>query len=640
MPMCRLEDAALRRTQECPERGKHETGKAATENNINGIPLKRKFVFAALVYRGGCPAQEIHVDGSWVGIMRKRLFLVLFMIMNSAILLLIVKVFGNDAQELSASVIRPSELFTEVDGNRVNVLTVDGEGYLFLPSSADPASITLRSDKEGYTVRFMSGSQNAESLDLGSLIPQEGIYSVQVSLQCDARETETFVLNIMQGSGIGTLFFHSDDEIRMGREWIDSAKENRGSGTAVVMDPDGKVLNSRIENRVVTNIHGHGSSSWECPKKGYQIRFEKKVALVQGAAAAKKWLLLAQYQDPLKINDKIMKDIGVMTSSHYSPRETWVNLYYDGNYRGIYLLSEKNEIKTGRININDMEEYYSSTYDSYGDQIRKGTDNNRYGNEYQFQETIDGPDQFGGYLMELHDEKLNDHNGFMVTCDSKKRAVFLKSPELGSREAVEYISEYFQEFCNAVGNDDHSGRNTDTGLYYYDYCDLDSLVDTYLLQTLASEHDSFFKSAFFYKDRGEIMYAGPVWDMDLSFGMGWKTPIKPDRDYLSKSFITKCLVQIPAFRRKLKERYFEVFGDLLGGLSEEDASTTNPSFPGYYDLIKDNLQMDHILWPERYKCGSGNLQWEKGASFDEILEARVQWIREHKEYLDSYFAGF
>ena len=85
-----------------------------------------------------------------------------------------------------------------------------------------------------------------------------------------------------------------------------------------------------------------------------------------------------------------------------------------------------------------------------------------------------------------------------------------------------YISEYYQEFENAVYAQDadgnYTGYNEETGKYYYEYCDLESLVRVYLLQELANNVDGFYSSFFFYKDANGIMYAGPVWDMETTCG--------------------------------------------------------------------------------------------------------------------------
>ena len=88
---------------------------------------------------------------------------------------------------------------------------------------------------------------------------------------------------------------------------------------------------------------------------------------------------------------------------------------------------------------------------------------------------------------------------------------------------MNYISEYYQGFVNSVygQSGDSRGWDPDTGKFYYDYCDLDSLVNTYLLQTIASNSDTFWKSQYFYNP---VYWAAEngitVGYADGSFGVG------------------------------------------------------------------------------------------------------------------------
>ena len=41
-----------------------------------------------------------------------------------------------------------------------------------------------------------------------------------------------------------------------------------------------------------------------------------------------------------------------------------------------------------------------------------------------------------------------------------------------------------------------------------------------IINELSREIDSYYRSAYFHKDRDEKINAGPLWDYDLSFGVG------------------------------------------------------------------------------------------------------------------------
>lgn len=126
---------------------------------------------------------------------------------------------------------------------------------------------------------------------------------------------------------------------------------------------------------------------------------------------------------------------------------------------------------------------------------------------------------------------------------------------------MKYISEYYQEFEDAVYAADGSGYNAETGLFYYDYVDVDSLVKIFLIQELGLNADGFISSLFFYKDADGKMYAGPVWDQEMTLGTGWTKYNDPGiTDY---HYLAEALIRIPDFRAKVSQYYTEVFKPMI-----------------------------------------------------------------------------
>lgn len=531
-----------------------------------------------------------------------------------------------------------TQQFALVNGEKVYVLDVEDNGsYLFLPAETDTSCIKLYSDN-GDQILFVDGDDMLDEINISDYL---GIISnvfeadyIVVTDDDNQDLSEIRHLNIMKGANIGTVYYHSDDAENNGIEWVETDRNNRGTGTACITDSTGEI----IYNGKIDDIHIRGNLSLQDPKKGYQIKLSKKTALV-GKEKGKKWVLLAMYKDPLRISDLVMKYIANISNDKYSAHETLVNLYYDGQYRGLYCLSEKNEVKSNRIDITDMEEYYEEQDPEYGENIDLAIGKNKYNNEFQYQNGLVGPSELGGYLLEMNNLYMDDSCGFFFTGNGFKRYVSVDSPEYGSKEAIEYISEYFQEFVDAVygSQDEKIGWNPNTELYYYDYCDMESLINTYLIQTIASNNDAFWKSQYFYKDVNGKMYSGPTWDMDMSFGTAWSYQTNPREDTVRSQAISGGLINIPGFRTRLKERYFEHYQSLLSSLLGENDII--PSFMEFYNIAKENLLMDTILWPAKCKSGNGIMQWDPAESLDTIVEYRIEWIRSHKDFLDTYFAN-
>ncbi len=55
---------------------------------------------------------------------------------------------------------------------------------------------------------------------------------------------------------------------------------------------------------------------------------------------------------------------------------------------------------------------------------------------------------------------------------------------------------------------------------YASWIDVDSWVDMVLINEFSRDMDSYVRSTYFHKDREAPIVAGPMWDHDLTFGVG------------------------------------------------------------------------------------------------------------------------
>ena len=213
----------------------------------------------------------------------------------------------------------------------------------------------------------------------------------------------------------------------------------------------------------------------------------------------------------------------------------------------------------------------------------------------------------------------------------------VKSPEWAGKDAMEYISEFFQEFEDAVYATDpagnYTGYNAKTGKYYYDYVDKDSLVKTFLLKELAQNPDDFIFSTFLYKDRGsDKLFFGPIWDQEMIFGTGWGQQFSSTESI--KPYLVIALLQIPDFRDAVMEYYQSTFsaeaGKLLG---EEGILAKNTA------LVRDSVLADHALWPF-VKIGNPRMEgrlWEESTTYQDVVEDMLTWVEERIGFLDRLY---
>ena len=94
-------------------------------------------------------------------------------------------------------------------------------------------------------------------------------------------------------------------------------------------------------------IRGRGNSSWlYMPKKSYKIEFVKKQSML-GMPKDKDWALISNYADKTLMKNYLMYNLSAKLGAFYSPRCEFAELYLNGEYLGVYLLTET--IKIGKF---------------------------------------------------------------------------------------------------------------------------------------------------------------------------------------------------------------------------------------------------------------------------------------------------
>ena len=538
---------------------------------------------------------------------------------------------ANDAAGESWSVT------ASVDGVNVKASAVDGESYLFLPANADLTQLQLSFESmnhDGATVtwRGEKGSANAGvSIDVTALAQKDE--ASRYVMEVVTEEGASFPLYIMQGASIPTIHLHSDDP-KQGRSWVDASKKHEATGTMEFITADGDA----VYDGALTQIKARGNSTFKhFPKKAYQIKLDKKTDLLGIGEKGKTWVLLANYGDATLLHDKAFKDLAADLGMDYTTSCDWVNLYYDGEYRGVYLLGEKVSVGSTGVDITDMEEAYEEVNPTYGDDMKIAEAVNSYGQKYLYTENITELETVtGGFLIERNRDFIDEANGFFT----KQGAAFnVKSPEWAGQEAMEYISEYYQAFEDAVyatdENGNYTGYNAETGKYYYEYCDLESLIQTYLIQQLALNIDAYVASFFFYKDANDIMKAGPVWDMDLSCGTGWSENLAPTREFVTQyRYLAMALSKIPHFNAAVKEYFAYYFLPRVEALLEDGGLIDQQ-----IDMLADNAAMNYVLWPyvRMGDPANENHLWGDGNDYATLTADLQTWLSKRLTRLKKTF---
>ena len=392
----------------------------------------------------------------------------------------------------------------EADSDTVKWFASSGKYFLFLPAdtglSAAKVYFTASGDVtlDGAPVVF---GESAAAFTAGAH-----------TLSCGSR---SYPLTVMFSANIPTVYLTTQSG---SLDYIHASKENKEPGSIRVYENGVKTTDSALKQ-----IKGRGNSTWGLAKKPYNIKFDKKTALL-GMPKAKKWTLLASYLDPQLISNPVSWKLSEMLQMPVTVRSRPVDLYINGAYYGNYILCESVEIQSSRINIHDLEEDNEEANPGIvaEDLPAVGTGENGTvlggavpGSKKWTPLPAEPDDVTGGYLLELdYAFRYNAEASGFVT--ENGQCVVIKSPEYASEAEVKYISAFFEEAWQAL----HSPTGTNAkGKHYSEYIDTGSLAGMYIVEEISKEVDCGLSSVFVYKDQGsqKLVFA-PVWDFDQGNG--------------------------------------------------------------------------------------------------------------------------
>ncbi len=527
-------------------------------------------------------------------------------------------------------------------GTKIVPTELRGESWLFLPASCDPASLavrfTLPVKSTTVTASGAAGKaeiQSGDLLNLISLCGKNAPWKLTLTAVSGGK-TESVTLYIQQSSGVGAMYLTSADPVNQGREWVESSpdKSNKATGSMVLVNEEGTL----VYDGLLTQIKGRGNSTWAGAKKPYQIKLDKKTDLLEtgnGDNRSKTWVLLANYFDPTLMRNSIVYDLSMAMGMEVAVESTPVDLYYDGQYRGTYLLSEKVEIGSGRVDIADLEDANEKANPEVDlEKLPVKTGSTANGATFYYCDGMQDPEDItGGYLLEMDlPNRAAQEVCYFIT--SRGNHVVVKSPEFASKAQMDYIASLYQDFENAVYD---GGTNSDTGKAMTDYMDLTSMVRCYLINEWSKNPDGFATSAYIYKDAGpETMYMGPVWDYDLAIGIG-NTPDRAfcrqsDGWYAVMNHLCRQLYQIPEFRQAVYTEYqnnmYPLLRDvLLGEACSVSADGSLHAYSDYAERCAGSAACNFRLWPVVYAIDPADSTWsDHVTSMEAYIKERTQWL--------------
>lgn len=342
-----------------------------------------------------------------------------------------------------------------------------------------------------------------------------------------------------------------------------------------------------------------------------------------GMPAENDWCLIAMYNDKSFMRNTLsyymFEEMG-----HWAPRSRLVEVVLDGEYQGVYALTETIKRDANRVDIAKLDV----------------TD-------------ITWPQVSGGYILKTdYWDNANswqlgyspiDHPGFDIHL-----VYYYPKPDTLVPQQKTYIQTFVNDYETAL----YGPNFTDTSNGYKKYISTRSFIDYFIVNEMSRNVDGFKKSAYYYKEKdnnnGTIgkLKAGPVWDFDWAWkdiwdcsifqatdGSGWAHHINDcNPDIYGTGWYIR-LLQDSAFANELNCRWQEMRGTILD-------TTSLFTWMDSVALYSNEAQARHYAYWGNMGAATGTPEVNPPAqSYQEEVDNLKDWIRRRINWLDDSMPG-
>ena len=515
-------------------------------------------------------------------------------------------------------------------GEKITARWSKEEMILSVPGFWDLSAVTL--EMEGTDVLFL-GDKGLE-IRAGEPADLTGLAGKKIRVR-NAKKEGWGNLTILQGSEIPVLFLTVDaDELKK----INGNKDKEiTKGRVVCAGADGTVA----YEGALEQLKARGNNSFRYSKKPYQIKLTEKAPLF-GMSRGKTWILLANWVDVSLLRNQIVLDmsreIGLRNALSCVQADVWIN----GVYNGLYLLTEKIQIGKNRIDITNLEKAAEKVNPDPLEPGKMVKGKSALAPLMRYYPDVKDPEDItGGYIMTIEKKaRMKDYSlaGFRTEDDL---SIHIKEPTYPSHGQAEYLAGLITKVQKALMAKD--GKEPGTGKSYEEYVDTDSFARKLLIEDWCKNYDFFGGSQFLYKDSDRtdtLIYAGPSWDYDLSFGnmadRGYKAGGAYVTAYKRNLNLYWLLYNHEAFRKDAAEIWqkdFQPAVTVLLGEKTADPDSTIRSIDEYSERISASVKMNYKRWPvSRDASGSGS-----GGNFESAVKYLKKWIADRTVWMDGYY---
>lgn len=291
-----------------------------------------------------------------------------------------------------------------------------------------------------------------------------------------------------------------------------------------------------IESPVDLTIRGRGNSTWEQEKKCYKLKFSEKIAIC-GMPKSKHWALMAHIfsNTHIWLDNEMAFEMARVIGMSWAPHSVPVEFVLNGEYMGVYFLTETVRIEKNRLSIFEQED-----------------------------EETDPEIIPYGWLLEI-----DNWGGDMALTSKDDETLYFTfhTPEELSGAQWDFISNEVAAIMSTIYDDANPDK-------WADFIDSKSLAQYFIIREILHDSDGYTGSCYLYKDKEDNAKwkFGPLWDCTVQS--------TAKENYIAYSFLNQTYMKRGWIKRLMSSPIFEE------ALREEWSVFYNPE---NFQRIKDHL---------------------------------------------------
>lgn len=339
-------------------------------------------------------------------------------------------------------------------------------------------------------------------------------------------------------------------------------------------------------------------------KKPFKLKLGKKQSLL-GLTKSKHFAIIAHADDVFGYMRNFTGfNLGRRMGLPWTPDQQPVEVVINGDYRGVYFLTESIRVESERVNIQELDDNVS-----------------------------DPALASGGYLVELDNyEEVNqirmEEKGQAWGFKDELRITF-DTPEVYSDLQRNFVEYQFNAMNNAIGD------NSDV---LWSYMDLDDAARYYVVEEIVSHTESYHGSTYLFRDRGDNQkwHFSPLWDFGNAFN-GPTDNYFTTQSPFGNTWIASMRMN-EKFMAKVRETWKWFMSNKFEGLYDE--------IDTYAQRLKAAAESDYKRWHDQplpnFYAASGVVDNRDMDSHrfrvKEHLKNKINWLKsQFGEYTDKIY---